>query len=339
MRLWRRLESLLAGGRRGCLVTLARIEGSSPREAGARMLVTDDGGFSGTIGGGALEWQAQALAQQLLAQSPAGRGFTREVSLGPDLGQCCGGRVTLLLEAVAVEDHRWIAPLARLEAAGPFWTRGARDHRGIFLREPTEAATLPLAFPDPATLVERHGEVLTPLLLFGAGHVGRALVLALAPLSFAVRWIDTRPDAFPGHAPATVTAVATASPVAEIAAATPGTLVLAMTHSHALDLDIAAAALANPAIAFTGVIGSATKRARFLSRLQAMGLGEKAAAGLVCPVGEPGLSGKEPAIIAAGIAVQMLAARERLQQRALPEKAAPRKKSAHRAPGGPAALV
>jgi len=339
MNLWSRLNAFLGANTRVCLITLVRLEGSSPREAGARMLVTESGGFSGTIGGGALEWQALALAQHLLERHPEGIGLTRTFSLGPDLGQCCGGRVDVLFEAFACADHHWIAPLAALGATGAFWTRGSRDTRGVFPRTPSEAGTLPIAFPDPVTLHERQGESSTPLLLFGAGHVGRALVLALAPLPFAIRWIDGRTDAFPGHHPANVTAVTTIDPVREIAMAMPGTLLLAMTHSHTLDLDLAAAGLSNTAIAFTGVIGSATKRARFLSRLKAMGLGEEATAQLVCPVGVPGLSGKEPAIIAVGVTVQLLEARQRLQQCALPANSASREKSAQRESGKRVALV
>lgn len=339
MSLWSRLDAFLAANTRACLITLARLEGSSPREAGTRMLVTEGGGFSGTIGGGALEWRALALAQHLLERHPEGIGLTRAFSLGPDLGQCCGGRVELLFEAFAPQDRRWISPLAAREAAGAFWTSGARDARGVFLRALSEAGTLPITSPDPAMVHERHGEIHTPVLLFGAGHVGRALVLALAPLPFDLRWIDARADAFPGHHPANVTPVATGDPVREIAIAKPGSLLLVMTHSHALDLDLVAAGLSNPAVAFTGVIGSATKRARFLSRLKTMGFGEETAARLVCPIGLPDLSGKEPAVIAAGVAVQALLTREHLLRRALPASAAPRKKSAHGRSGNPADLV
>lgn len=328
MSLWSRLDAFLAANTRVCLITLVRLEGSSPRETGARMLVSEGGGFSGTIGGGALEWQALALAQQLLERHPEGIGLRRAFSLGPDLGQCCGGRVELLFEAFTAADRAWIAALATAETAGTFWTSGARDGRGIFLRAPSEPGTLPVAFPDPVTLHEQHGEVRTPILLFGAGHIGRALVLALAPLPFDVRWIDVRADAFPGYHPANVTAVASGDPVPEIVMAKPGTLLLIMTHSHALDLDLVAAGLSNPAIAFTGVIGSATKRARFLTRLKAMGLGEDATARLVCPIGVPDLGGKEPAVIAAGVTVQALQTREHLLQRALPANPASRKKSA-----------
>jgi xanthine dehydrogenase accessory factor len=327
MSLWQRLDAALAEGRRACLVTLATVEGSSPREAGTRMLVLEGSTYAGTIGGGALEWQALALAQQLLTETPDGKGTIRTFSLGPDLGQCCGGRVRVVFEAFAAPDRAWITPLAEAEALGPFATRGQRDTRGIFRRALGDTPSTPLTFPDETTLIESHGETRTPLLLFGAGHVGRALVLALAPLAFAVRWIDTRPEAFPGVQPANVTPVLTQNPTLEIAAAAPGTFLLAMTHSHALDFDLVAAGLANPAIAFTGVIGSATKRARFASRLAALGLSQETIAQMICPIGVPALRDKAPAVIAAGIVVQLLEAREAALPRAVPATTAERLKS------------
>jgi xanthine dehydrogenase accessory factor len=317
---WQRLEGFLGAGERACRIAIADVEGSSPRAVGAAMLVTSGGGFTGTIGGGALEWQALALGQQLLTDNPEGKGIQRAFSLGPELGQCCGGRVTLLFEAFANADLGWIAKLAAAEAQGSFATIATLDHRGIFLRKLSAEDPALEILADPKVLHEQHGETRMPLLLFGAGHVGRALVLALAPLPFSVRWIDARPDAFPGHHPANVTPVFTHQPLHEIAAARPGTLLLAMTHSHALDLDLVAAGLANPAMAFVGVIGSATKRARFVARLRALGQTEAAIARMVCPIGSTTLAGKEPAVIAAGAAVQMLEARERHLRSALPNR-------------------
>ncbi len=323
MTIWPRLAAFLQEGTRACLITLVRLEGSSPREVGAHMLVRVDGGFTGSIGGGALEWQALALAQQLLAGHPEGKGALRAFSLGPDLGQCCGGRVSLLFEAFALADQPWIAELARGGAEAEFTSLGRVDARGIFLRtretfppmgeqgDPWQGAALTL---ENGMLRERHGDARTPLLLFGAGHVGRALVLALAPLPFAIRWIDSRPEAFPGHHPANTVPVATEDPCRELAAAQPGSLMLAMTHSHALDFQLVAGALRIPAMAFVGVIGSATKRARFASQLRGMGFDEAAVARMICPIGHPALAGKAPAVIAAGVAVQLLEMHERAQR-------------------------
>lgn len=313
MIVWNRLDRWLGEGTRACLVTVLSVEGSSPREVGARMLVRADGGCSGTIGGGALEWQVLALAQRLLDNHPEGHGAIRSFSLGPDLGQCCGGRIKVLVEAFGDDDRGWIASLGEVEALGRFITTGRVDDRGIFLRSPTD-----LDPRSPGTIAlkqfmlhEVHGETRTHLLLFGAGHVGRALVMALAPLPFSVRWVDPRPDAFPAHFPGNVTPVVSTNPVAEIGAAQPGTQLLAMTHSHALDLDLMAAALTNPAISFVGVIGSRTKRARFASRLGVLGLSDTLIARMACPIGLPVLTGKEPATIAAGVAVQLLEAHEK----------------------------
>lgn len=151
---------------------------------------------------------------------------------------------------------------------------------------------------------------LTPLLLFGAGHVGRALVLALAPLPFAVRWIDQRDDAFPVHIPAAATPVRTADIEGEIARAPENAFILVVTHSHPLDLALTAAALRRP-FPFVGLIGSATKRARFEARYRALGIPEARIRALACPIGLPGIAGKEPAIIAAATVAQMLQVREK----------------------------
>ena len=146
--------------------------------------------------------------------------------------------------------------------------------------------------------------------LFGAGHVGRALVLALAPLPFAVRWIDTRPDWFPAAAPANAQPVATADPVAELDAAPPGVFVVVMTHSHPLDLDIVAHALQLGHFPYVGLIGSATKRARFESRLRDLGVETERIAGLVCPIGAPRVRDKTPAVIAATVVAELLQKRD-----------------------------
>jgi xanthine dehydrogenase accessory factor len=141
--------------------------------------------------------------------------------------------------------------------------------------------------------------------------VGRALVLALAPLPFAVRWIDARADAFPAHVPANATPVRTADLEGEVARASADALVLVMTHDHALDLAITAAALQRD-FPFVGLIGSATKRARFERRFREIGIPDERIRSLVCPIGLPGIASKEPAAIAASVAAQLLAERERI---------------------------
>jgi xanthine dehydrogenase accessory factor len=159
-------------------------------------------------------------------------------------------------------------------------------------------------------VVERFGSGATPLYLFGAGHVGRSLVLALAPLPFAVTWIDPRPGAFPDHIPANATCFTDAEPVRFIERAPAGAFVAVMTHSHALDLDLVAAALTAGRFAYVGLIGSATKRARFAAAMAKLGIGRDAIDRLICPIGLTEVRDKAPAAIAAATAAQLLIRRD-----------------------------
>ncbi len=390
MRIWGAIAAAIEAVGRCGLVTVADVRGSAPREAGARLVVRPDGTFSGTIGGGTLEWRAIAEATAELARGGSPRGVRRSYALGPELGQCCGGRVELLFEAFDVGDREAVAALAAREAAGPFETVGRVGTDGRFVRDaadaeppfppltgggspraarqggarqserdfphlapgrsrgrapsdpasaghpgsspgqalphkgggfaPSSASSLSVASehfitsPD-GTIRERFGDDRRPLVLFGAGHVGRALVMALAPLPFAVTWVDGRPGAFPRHVPGTVTLSAEADPETVLTAAPDGAFVLAMTHSHPLDLAVVAAALKAERFPYIGVIGSATKRARFESQLRAAGYGEAAVASLVCPIGAlGGVTSKEPAAIAAMTAAELLAADEAVRR-------------------------
>jgi xanthine dehydrogenase accessory factor len=311
MQVFNRLIEAIESEGAGALVSLVKVEGSSPRESGARMIVRPSGAFNGTIGGGALEWRALDEARAALA---AGRGAPRRrtISLGPDLAQCCGGRVQWLIETFDARDGPELSALAAAERDGPFVAEAIKGPDGRLARKVVAASTPAGAEIEPLPdggLRERFPDDATRLYLFGAGHVGRALVLALAPLPFRTRWIDSRREVFPERAPGNVVMVHAADPPGELTAAPDGAQALVMTHSHPLDLSIVSEALRQQRFSFVGLIGSATKRARFLSQMRAAGLSEEALARLVCPVGLPGVEGKEPAVIAAAIAAQLLIAR------------------------------
>ena len=293
------LEAVVAEGA-AALATVTRVEGSTPREAGAWMAVRPSGGFHGTIGGGALEWEVLRRAGEALRQGgKKPRSFS--LPLGPGLGQCCGGRVEGSIEFF---DESRLADLRSYAAA-------EADGASRILMKVGGDGHVSRRVVGPEISPERDemaagGEPATPLLLFGAGHVGRALVLALAGLPFRTRWIDSRRDAFPAAIPDNVSPVAPASPADEIPAAPRGAFILVMSHSHALDLEIVAAALAARRFPYVGLIGSATKRARFESRLRALGLDEDGMTRLVCPIGVAGIDGKTPAVIAASVVAQLL---------------------------------
>lgn len=297
------------------LVTVVETKGSAPRESGARMVVRPSGGFHGTIGGGALEWRALSAARRLLERGvPVTQ--TDSYALGPGLGQCCGGRVSIRTETFSFRDNQQIAALAAKERDGPFKVAlsfgadGRPNRRILGHQERHDQMTL-------GETVEVFGEVLQHLLLFGAGHVGRALVLALGPLPFAVRWIDPRQDAFPSKTPANVTPIWSARPDSELYAAPDDALALVMTHSHPLDFEIVACALRDCRFPYVGLIGSGTKRAKFDARLRSLGVPDRRMEAFVCPIGLPGIIDKSPSVIAAACAAQLLLIRDGLRARPL----------------------
>jgi xanthine dehydrogenase accessory factor len=318
MLVWPTIERLIAEHGAAALVTLVETRGSSPRDAGARMVVRPDGGFFGTVGGGALEWMALAEAQSLLAHLENGRLRRLDKALGPELGQCCGGRVILTVEGFDATDGEMVTAFAAAERTGVLVTIAAPDGtrlvRRRFVGHEGPQAPAYARLPD-GQIIERFGSETTCLYLFGAGHVGRHLVLALAPLPFTVTWVDPRPNAFPPHVPGSTTCLAEAHPVRLLEQAPDRTFVAIMTHSHALDLDLVAAALRAGRFTYVGLIGSKTKRARFARAMSKIGIAGERIDRLVCPIGLTEITDKAPAIIAASVAAQLLIVRDSLGAR------------------------
>lgn len=271
------------------LVTVLATEGSAPRGPGARMVVTSDG-LAGTIGGGALEHKAVQQARAILALPP-GSWRVQDYPLGPLLGQCCGGRVRLMVEHLAEVP----------EGGGPYAvTLSERVERSTLpgLRRGTvEARGAPLVAGD--SFVEPAETARLRVTMFGAGHVGRAVAERAAGLPLHIAWFDTRPEM--AETPGVVLA-SEDEMVACAAEADTGSAVVILTHDHALDYRLTAAALGGKA-GFVGLIGSRTKRARFLSRLAGEGVDT---AQLACPIGLPGVEGKEPEVIAIAVLAQLL---------------------------------
>jgi xanthine dehydrogenase accessory factor len=289
MKTWALIEKTIKADSACALVSVIRAQGSVPRGTDAQMIVTPEG-YHDSIGGGALEWRAIAEAQAMLGQGAGARIASH--ALGPDLGQCCGGRVDIATEIFAREELAVVADLAAREAKGPFVVTRNIAGRNV---------------------EQSFGEDRRNLYLFGAGHVGRALVLALAPLPFDIQWIESRPAAFPSVMPVNVTAFQLGDPTQALAHAAGASFALVMTHSHALDLAIVDAALRDERIAHVGLIGSLTKRARFEKRLAEAGVSRTRIDALICPIGIKGIASKHPAVIAAGVAAQLLMLDEALR--------------------------
>jgi len=299
------------------LVTVAAVEGSVPREPGARMLV-DATRQWGTVGGGHLELRGVETARAMLAS-----GETRRLErfpLGPSLGQCCGGVVQLAFEVLDPAHATLLAQrtnedswrLVALDGASDLTLFDAGGKHLLGGEAPAftcDQGTHIMRGPDGRRwLVDKVEAPHEHLMLFGAGHVGAAIVRALAELPCRVTWVDEREDLFPAQVPANVTVEATDTPEALAEEAAPGTSFLVMTHSHALDQRLAEAILKRPGFAadWFGLIGSNTKRKQFEHRLRDRGIDEARLGAMVCPIGMPGIEGKQPAVIAVAVAAQLL---------------------------------
>jgi xanthine dehydrogenase accessory factor len=262
-------------------VTIDSFEGSSPREVGAWMLVQAHA-VQGTVGGGHLEFEAIAHARMLLGgagpgtQSDAQLDTLRRYPLGPALGQCCGGVVQLKFAFIAAGDA------IKIEAAcaAIAWARGLNSLK---------------------------------IALFGGGHVGTALASVLGTLPCQLHWVDSRDEIFPAQLPHNVVAEHSDPVQAAVSYMAAGSHVLIMSFSHAEDLDIVVQCLlrlrSKNDLPFIGLIGSKTKWATFRHRLEARGFSAAEIARVTCPIGTPGIAGKEPEVIAVSVAAQLLSLR------------------------------
>lgn len=234
----------------GCvLVTILEERGSTPRNAGSKMVISASQSFD-TIGGGHLEYKAMEIARQMLASASRETRIER-FTLGASLGQCCGGVTVLLFEPM--------------------------------------------------------GEPQAHIAVFGAGHVGRALVPLLAGLPCRVRWIDAREQEFPRQIPDGVHQIVAEDPLEQVDDLPKGCYCIVMTHNHQLDLELAAAILRRGDFAYFGLIGSKTKRVKFEHRLRDRGFDPALLQRMRCPMGLTSVKGKLPTEIAISIAAEIIA--------------------------------
>jgi xanthine dehydrogenase accessory factor len=316
-------------------VVVATVRGSAPREAGACMLIGSER-VDGSIGGGQLELKATEIARGMLLQPDQAARLDR-FALGATLGQCCGGAVNLWFERFDANDQAFVDhALDAQRAGGPAVMvtlphAGAGINRSLHTRDagpqlladiagaPVAAAVDELlgAAPDapPALLVrmdrreallERIDAKGLPLWLFGAGHVGKALIRVMEELPFHVTWIDSREDAFPQAVPANTRVRHCDAPAALVDDAPAGACFLVLTHSHDLDYEICRAILRRDDFAWAGLIGSETKAACFNLRFGRENIAADRVARLVSPIGIGGIDSKLPAAIAVSVAAQLL---------------------------------
>ncbi len=333
------LSDLTAAGEAAVIVTIAAVRGSAPREPGAKMIVTQSETI-GTIGGGQLEHQCTHMAVNMLTahELPSLRKFP----LGAAMGQCCGGVVDVLFEPIDAGIPAWLKDLRALhgqrlpatlvtgigESAGKYIVAPDSSFGPDDLPAPIEARARELA--ETRAGAERIDDYLLEpvaasdfnIAVFGAGHVGAAVVAALSQLDCNIRWIDSRRSIF-RHVPRNVRTIETESPALEVAAMPPESFFLVMTHSHGLDFEVCSRILSRDDVAYAGLIGSRTKRRRFEKRFAKVGLPATQIERLVCPIGVDGISGKKPAEIAVAVAAELLQVREGESSAQLPDNVLP----------------
>ena len=230
------------------LVTVLGVTGSVPRESATKMVVTGEHSYD-TIGGGHLEYRICQQARERLAK----QDYTSEIAhfpLGASLGQCCGGSVSVLLEA--------------------------------------------------------HPGCEQELVIFGAGHVAKALVTILGDMPWRITWVDERAEQYPASMPANVRPHLTDDPVGDAPALCSGKQVLILTHNHQLDFDLCRTLLTSGDCAGIGLIGSDTKAERFRKRLEHRGFETGAIDSIRCPVGRSDIPGKRPMEVAVSISAELL---------------------------------
>ena len=336
------LIELRLQGETAISIAITATKGSVPRAAGTRMVVTTSDVF-GTIGGGHLEYKAIDIARNMLAtHAPA---QAARFPLAASLGQCCGGLVNLLFEPVA-PDAEWVDAVRQFERSRipcvivtPL--RGGAATAKLVVSQDANCGTLGAVTSDTAAITiarqrldslqtadlmrfagvecwfEIHRALDFNVVIFGAGHVGRALVKILAELPCSIDWIDSRDDEFPDMTYPGVEKRICDFPEDEVARAPAGSFFLVMTHSHALDQLICERILLRGDFTYFGLIGSISKRRQFERKLTARGVPAARFADMICPIGATGIDSKEPMAIAVSVALEIMQYRLATQRQSL----------------------
>lgn len=328
------LKNALSRAPSAVVITVIAVEGSVPREVGATIVVTVDRTF-GTIGGGNLEFSAIATAREMLVgqnesaigRSVEGEQACQQISLGPSLGQCCGGRVELLFECVTGKTQ-WVKELTvghglsvETLSESRSWLCRNLDHRQVVIesledfQQQVSIVANDALTTEPVLFNSSNGtsrwfcmpvfKIQPAVYVYGAGHVGQAVVAQLNLLSCRVIWIDHREGWLQLQPDLPLDRVLTDSPEDEVHTAAADAYHVVMTHSHAVDFEICHAVLKHRRFGWLGLIGSETKRRTFIKRLQQRGIDDELISRLRCPIGNLHLESSVPSVIALSLAAEL----------------------------------
>lgn len=333
-KLFSKLNEELKSGRNAVLCSILASSGSSPRGSGAKMLVCEDGSSMGTVGGGAVELQAQTLAKNALKEKKSAvQGFILRPNEVADIGMICGGNVTVYIQYFSCEDAKLCA---FVEAARDILEKG-NDNAWLVMKlsgaelmdtglyTSGEGLKYMQAVPEDVLgdiiknrAVYRKGEIAyyaEPIVqkgrvyIFGGGHVGKALTPVLAKVGFNVTVFDNRPafakvENFPG---AEKVILGDYRNIYEKISLAPEDYVVIMTPGHQADYEVLEQALRSPT-KYIGCIGSRHKVAATREKLFAAGISEADADRVHSPIGLA-IGAETPEEIAISIAAQMIAVR------------------------------
>lgn len=333
------LIKLINNDQKVVMVTVIQVKGSTPREVGAKVLITSNQLF-GTIGGGNLEYQAEKIAHEILS-NVSERSITQRFSLAAGLGMCCGGTIELLFEPITTTDIQWLE----------LWSQNSTENKStilvtdikssekqkaiILIAESENQESNDVSINEIQSVINsidknklnnnsiliktNSGRVLfleyqnqtnNNLILFGAGHVGQAIVKLMQDFDWKITWVDSRDNCLDSkimaQLPHQVSLKITEFPVEEVIKAPPNSFYLVMTHDHSLDLKLSEQILAREDARYFGLIGSKTKRKRFEHRLKAKGLSVNTLNKMICPIGINGINSKHAAAIALSSAAQLI---------------------------------
>lgn len=319
----RELIAILSKNESAILTTIIHVLGSAPRNPGTKMIVTENC-IKGTIGGGNFEFMIIDQCRKLLLNDDK-KVMVQHYPLGPLTRQCCGGRVSILLEKFTpnMVSEVEIIHAARQQDHAKSMVSDVNQNRVLKQVTSNNSSSITLYDGEMAIrtdkpiswnseniirFVEPLQDHKAPLYIFGAGHVGRALIAILDNLPFQVTWIDSRSSEFPQSIPESVKVCVSEKPLDYVDSAPANAFYLVFTHSHDLDFQITAKILTRGDSRYCGLIASDTKRARFISRFtKDLKIPESKQKKLTSPIGLPNIKGKDPSTIAISVCAQLLA--------------------------------
>lgn len=293
------------------LVTIGAVTGSSPRETGAKMLITDTD-VLGTIGGGNIEYFAIEKAKTILNTGMDNTLEEHKTPLTPKFDQCCGGLVQIIFEKVNPKTSLWFREFVETVCKNhQAWLitdirQKQRFIETVIETEPSKQNPNSAWLTKQSTLIEPILNTALPIYLFGTGHVGKAIIRQLQHLDVEITAVDSRQDQIPNDIQPNVRIILSDDWPSFVKNAPSNAYFLVLTHSHKLDYQIAEAILKRNSHHYFGLIGSKTKKIRFQRQLTSSGMSESKLESMTCPIGLPEIKGKTPEVIAASVIAQIL---------------------------------